>query len=136
MNKGTAGAPHSATKLVLIALILFQGAHAAAQTEETSATTSTEEASKEELSYVNLPSNLNWEGLEIDANIYDKPFTISLFDPQNGEDGKRLWSQTKAFTGYLFSLVGAVALLPENLRNYEMTGSNRRSITGANMLAP
>ncbi len=74
---------------------------------------------EDEFDYVNLPSNSSWENLEFDNSIYDSPYSISLFNPQNGEDGQRVWSQSKSIFGYVFTLAGASLLLPDSIRGYD-----------------
>jgi len=69
--------------------------------------------------YRNFPTNTRWENLDVSENVYQSPFQMSLFSPQNGEDGARLWSQTKAIFGYGFGVIGLIALLPENISNWD-----------------
>ena len=40
------------------------------------------------------------------------PFRITLFDPEEGESGSRLWSQTKLMAGLGVGVAGFIALLP------------------------
>lgn len=63
------------------------------------------------------PTNSYWAGLEIDPVIYDSPYRIALFNPQNGEDGARTWSQTKSLFFYGLGVVAVLVVMPE-----EMTG--------------
>lgn len=46
-------------------------------------------------------------------------YKITLFNPQNGEDGERLWSQTKLMFGLGLGVAGFIALLPEDISNWE-----------------
>lgn len=73
----------------------------------------------DEFNYVNLPTNSVWENLEFDSSVYDSPYTISLFKPQNGEDAQRLWSQSKSAFGYMFAISSVSLLLPDSLRTYD-----------------
>ncbi len=59
-----------------------------------------------------------WTALKIDPAIYDTPYRISLFNPQNGEDGERLWSQTKSIFVYGVGVVGFIALLPQDFTRW------------------
>lgn len=69
--------------------------------------------------YRTLPTNSAWEVKDIDANFYDSPYQISIFDPKNGEDSERLWSQSKAIFTSGFAVIGIIALLPEDVSNWE-----------------
>ena len=62
-------------------------------------------------------TNAYWIPHGIDSAIYDTPYRISLFNPQNGEDGARTWSQTKTLFFVGLGVVGVLAVMPE-----EMTG--------------
>lgn len=60
-----------------------------------------------------------FEPLELDPVLFNSPYTLSLFSPKNGEDGARVWSQTKMG---LFVGVGAflfLAALPEESTGWE-----------------
>jgi hypothetical protein len=65
------------------------------------------------------PTNSSWEHLDFDRSIYDNPYKMSLFNPQNGENGSRLWSQTKSMFGYGLGVAGFLALLPDDITNWE-----------------
>ena len=69
--------------------------------------------------YVNQPNNSTWEVKEVSAPFYDNPYQVSIFSPQNGEDSERLWSQTKSIFGYGFGVIGIIALLPEDISNWD-----------------
>jgi hypothetical protein len=69
--------------------------------------------------YRELPTNSSWEQLTPAANFYDSPFQMSLFSAQNGEDGDRLWSQTSSIFAYGFGVIGLIALLPEDISNWD-----------------
>ena len=63
--------------------------------------------------------NIRWENLQPNNNFYQSPFQISLFSPNNGEDGARLWSQTKSVFVYGFGVIGVIALLPEDISKWD-----------------
>jgi len=69
--------------------------------------------------YVNKPTNTTWEHKEVSQNFYSDPYQISIFSAENGEDGDRLWSQTKSIFGYGFVAIGIIALLPEDVSNWD-----------------
>ena len=60
-----------------------------------------------------------WENIQAKPDFYQSPFQVSLFSPKNGEDGARLWSQTKSIFGYGFGVIGAIALLPEDVSKWD-----------------
>ncbi|TYK66923.1 DUF3943 domain-containing protein [Colwellia echini] len=64
-------------------------------------------------------TNTRWENLNPGPDFYNSPYQISLFDPKNGEDSARVWSQTKAIFGYGFGVIGIIALLPEDISNWD-----------------
>lgn len=64
-------------------------------------------------------TNSYWTALEIDPTIYGTPYSISLFRPQNGEDGARTWSQTKSLFFYGLGVVGVLLLLPEESTGWD-----------------
>ena len=66
-----------------------------------------------------LATNSTWEHLTPSADFYQSPYQISLFSPQNGEDGARLWSQTSSIFAYGFGVIGLIALLPEDISNWD-----------------
>ena len=59
------------------------------------------------------------EGLPI---TFENPYTVSLFNAQNGENSDRLWSQTKSIFGYGLGVVGFIYLLPEDVSNWDKEG--------------
>ena len=69
--------------------------------------------------YRNLPTNTRWENLSVSEDFYQSPYQMSLFSPQNGEDGARLWSQTSSIFAYGFGVIGIIALLPEDISNWD-----------------
>ena len=90
---------------VCFLLMCLQAATTSAETE-TPPSIVLKKTPVNESSYVNFPSNLHWESLSSDKAIYETPYKISLFNPENGEDKKRLWSQTKSIFGYGFVVMG------------------------------
>lgn len=46
-------------------------------------------------------------------------YKVSLFSPTQGEDKERLWSQTKLVGGLGIGVAGFIALLPEDISNWE-----------------
>ena len=47
------------------------------------------------------------------------PYRISLFDPKHGEDKERLWSQTKLMFGLGLGVAGFIAMLPQEISNWD-----------------
>ncbi|MBU2872336.1 DUF3943 domain-containing protein [Colwellia sp. E2M01] len=64
-------------------------------------------------------TNTRWENVTITPSFYDSPYQVSLFSAENGENQARLWSQTKAVFGYGFGVIGMIALLPEDISNWD-----------------
>jgi len=64
-------------------------------------------------------TNDYWTALKIDPNIYDTPYRVTLFNPQNGEDADRLWSQTKWIFLYGVAAVGVLAALPNDFTGWD-----------------
>ncbi len=64
-------------------------------------------------------TNSAWEQLAVSEDFYKNPYQVSLFNAQNGEDSARLWSQTKAVFTLGFGVIGLIALLPEDVSNWE-----------------
>jgi len=60
-----------------------------------------------------------WENLQPNIEFYQSPYQVSLFSDNNGEDTDRLWSQTKSIFGYGFGVIGVIALLPEDISNWD-----------------
>ena len=77
------------------------------------------QAAEIESVYVNKPTNSTWEHKEVSVDFYESPYQVSIFSPKNGEDGERLWSQTKSIFGYGFGVIGVIALLPEDISNWD-----------------
>jgi len=64
-------------------------------------------------------TNSYWQSLPIDPAIYNSPYRISLFHPQNGENGARAWSQTKSVFFYGLGVVGVLAIMPESMTGWD-----------------
>lgn len=60
-----------------------------------------------------------WENLQANIDFNQSPYQISLFSADNGEDNARLWSQTKSIFAYGFGVIGLIALLPEDISNWD-----------------
>jgi hypothetical protein len=69
-------------------------------------------------------TNSYWQALYIDPAIYDTPYCISLFNPQNGEDGKRVWSQTQSVFFYGLGVFGILLALPEEFTGWDKSNTN------------
>ncbi|GAL18175.1 ubiquitin-protein ligase [Vibrio maritimus] len=85
---------------------------------------STQSESLNALGYRSISTNSSFEELRQDdsisqTNFYDSPYRVSLFNPQNGEDSERLWSQTKSIFAYGVGVAGVLALMPESITNWE-----------------
>ena len=65
------------------------------------------------------PTNSYWTALEIDPVLYGSPYKVSLFRPQNGEDGARVWSQTKSMFIYGAGVALFLAALPEEATGWD-----------------
>lgn len=65
------------------------------------------------------PTNSYWTALEIDPALYDSPYRVTLFKPQNGEDGARVWSQTKSMFFYGAGVALFLAALPESATGWD-----------------
>jgi hypothetical protein len=65
------------------------------------------------------PTNSYWTILEVNPGTYDTPYKISLFNPQNGEDGARVWSQTKSMFFYGVGVALFLAVLPESATGWD-----------------
>lgn len=57
--------------------------------------------------------------IQLNPSAMNPSYGVSLFWPQNGEDGARTWSQTKSMFFYAIGAVGVLVALPE-----ESTGWN------------
>lgn len=108
----------SGESFILLITLLLHTASVFAQSENNSAPIQISEEPGD-TSFTNLPTNSYWEGLEFDPSIYNSPYKISLFNPQNGENKQRLWSQTKSMFAYGFGVAGALALMPEDITGWD-----------------
>mgnify|MGYP000250280763 CR=1 FL=1 len=78
-----------------------------------------EEIDFEEI-YRPRPTNTLWEyNPNVSPEFYKDPYQVSLFNGQNGEDGERLWSQTKGVFAYGFGVIGVLAVMPSSVTNWE-----------------
>lgn len=64
-------------------------------------------------------TNTSWEDVSHPASVYDSPYNLALFSAENGEDSARLWSQTKSIFWYGLGVAGFIALLPEDISNWD-----------------
>jgi opacity protein-like surface antigen len=69
--------------------------------------------------YREMATNSRFENLTPAADFFQSPYQVSLFSPQSGEDVERLLSQTRAILGYGFGVIGLIALLPEDISNWD-----------------
>lgn len=69
--------------------------------------------------YREKPTNSRFENLTPTFDLTNSAYDISLFSAKNGEDGDRLWSQTTSIFGYGFGVIGLIALLPEDVSNWD-----------------
>ena len=108
----------SKKSLIILVTFLLHVSSVFAQAENDS--TGVEEVDRpDDSSFVNPPTNSYWEGLEFDPSIYNSPYQISLFNPKNGENKQRLWSQTKSMFAYGFGVAGVLALMPEDITGWD-----------------
>ncbi|WP_261396571.1 DUF3943 domain-containing protein [Photobacterium rosenbergii] len=64
-------------------------------------------------------TNTTWEQVPRQVSVYDSPYNVALFSGENGEDIDRLWSQTKSIFWYGVGVAGFIALLPEDISNWD-----------------
>ena len=76
-------------------------------------------ADENTLVIANTFSNTSWEDKTLSDDVYADPYQISLFSTPHGEDGERLWSQTKSVAWYGIGVAGFLALLPTDITNWE-----------------
>lgn len=69
--------------------------------------------------YREMATNTLWENSTQPTDFYDSPFQVSIFSDANGEDSDRLWSQTNSIFAYGFGVIGLIALLPEDISNWD-----------------
>ncbi|PKF62175.1 DUF3943 domain-containing protein [Psychromonas sp. psych-6C06] len=71
--------------------------------------------------YQKHATNSAWEEKDIDPAFYDSPYQVSLFDSKNGEDSDRLLSQTYSIFGLGLGVIAVLAVMPEEITNWEKT---------------
>ncbi len=76
----------------------------------------------EETSEIERPAITNTEWKYHKDDTYKNPYEVNLFSPKSNEDKDRLWSQTKSIFGYGLGVVGFIALLPEDVSNWDKDG--------------
>ncbi|PKG80930.1 DUF3943 domain-containing protein [Colwellia sp. 75C3] len=69
--------------------------------------------------YREMATNSRFENLTPAPDFFQSPYQLSIFSPQNGEDSERLWSQTRSIFAYGFGVIGLIALLPEDISNWD-----------------
>ncbi|WP_064609440.1 DUF3943 domain-containing protein [Photobacterium sp. J15] len=80
----------------------------------------TEHSQQGKIEYSTEPfGNSTWEEIDKSVQVYDSPFDVALFSAPNGEDKERLWSQTKSVAWYGVGVAGFIALLPEDVSNWD-----------------
>ena len=72
-----------------------------------------------ESAYEIKATNSLWEDKRIDPGFYDVPYQISLFNPANGEDSKRVLSQTYTVIGAAFATLAVLAAMPNSVINWK-----------------
>ena len=55
------------------------------------------------------------------SNPKKSPYKVTLWNPKNGEDKERLWSQTKLMFGLGVGVAGFIALLPPEISNWDLS---------------
>ena len=73
-----------------------------------------------------IPTNSYLPPLENERPIHVSPYRVTLFNPQNGEDAARTWSQTKSVFLYGLGVVGFLASLPEDFTGWDTDSSEIR----------
>ncbi len=69
--------------------------------------------------YRERATNTRWENLSPAEAFYQSPYQISIFSSENGEDAARLSSQTSSIFVYGFGVISLIALLPEDISNWD-----------------
>ena len=72
-----------------------------------------------ESNYKIKATNSLWEDKSIDPSFYDDPYQISLFTPENGEDSKRVLSQTYTVIGSGFATFAVLAAMPSTITRWK-----------------
>lgn len=124
LNKRSNNSKRIAIKLSLLTAFLlpiqvFATDTASANTEQSTNDDNVNSTISLEEVYREKPTNSRWENLSPSVDFYDSPYQMSLFSPQNGEDADRLWSQTTSVFAYGFGVIGLIALLPEDVSNWD-----------------
>lgn len=69
-----------------------------------------------------LTTNTTVEHTTLDAEYFSNPYRVSLFNPQHGERGDRVWSQTKSVFGYGLGVGAFLYAMPEDFTNWDKDG--------------
>jgi hypothetical protein len=69
--------------------------------------------------YREMATNSRFENLTPSEDFFQSPYQVSIFSSTNGEDRDRLWSQTNSIFAYGFGVIGLIALLPEDISNWD-----------------
>ena len=64
-------------------------------------------------------TNSYWNVVSINPSLYETPYKVSLFSPENGEDGARLWSQSKSLLFYGLGVALVLAVMPESSTGWD-----------------
>ena len=78
-----------------------------------------EDSTPSESTYQVVNTTSEWPEGPLPKKLEENPLRISLFDPQNGEDKARLWSQTKLVFGLGVGVAGFIAMLPPEISNWD-----------------
>ncbi|MDF7801948.1 DUF3943 domain-containing protein [Pontiellaceae bacterium B1224] len=65
------------------------------------------------------PKKAYFQPLELSAGAYDPPYRVALFYPKDGEDGARVWSQSKSLFFAGVGVFAVLAALPEESTGWE-----------------
>ena len=68
---------------------------------------------------VTTENNTPAMNLKFSTNVSSSPYRITLFHPQEGEDGERLFSQTMLIAGLGPAVAAGIALLPEDISQWD-----------------
>ncbi|RDV28928.1 DUF3943 domain-containing protein [Alteromonas aestuariivivens] len=90
-----------------------------ARSEETSCEVGCEEQTAIERPLV---TNTTIEASVLDADYFANPYRVSLFSQDHGENGDRLWSQTKSMFGYGLGVIAVLYAMPEDFTNWDKNG--------------
>ncbi|KZZ50519.1 hypothetical protein A3765_14890 [Oleiphilus sp. HI0130] len=78
-----------------------------------------DDSTPDESIYQTTNTASEWPKGALPKSLEENPLRISLFDPQNGEDKERLWSQTKLVFGLGVGVAGFIAMLPPEISNWD-----------------